>query len=180
MNPTLKKVLRIFFYGIIFFIIEHFFDATDSITKIQFSYANPLMVFVSVVQGPVVGALSITFGEFLEQIIHHESDWIFTLISAINCAWIGYGMRNVDIHNGFFERADVSHFNKVQLFSNIVCWLLLRPFLNYYLIHANIWDELRKGFWVTMGYFLSNLIAATIFLALYARSRVSAANFYRN
>ena len=180
MNQTLKNIFRIIFYGIIFFTIEHFLESTDIITQIQFSFSNPLMVFVSVIRGPAVGALSIAFGEFLEQLVHHQRDWLFILVSSINCAWIGYGMRNVDIHNGFFERSDVAHFNKVQVISNIICWVILRPLLNYLIHHTNVMEDLQKGFWVALGYFTSNLVAATIFLALYARSRITAANFYRN
>lgn len=180
MNPIWKNILRIFFYGFIFFVIEHFFEIRDTITRIQFSFSNPLMVFVSVVCGPVVGALSIAFGQFLELSTHHNTDWIFILLSALNCASIGYGMRKVDIHNGFFDRSDVTHFNKVQILSNLICWILLRPLLIHFVYHTNIIQELEKGFWMVMGYFISNSIVATIFLALYARSRVTAANFYRN
>lgn len=180
MNPTLKKILRIIFYGIIFFVAEYFWDTENVIDPIRITYSYPLMVFVSVIRGPFVGGMAIALGRALLQIGQDQFVWQPVLISAVNCAWIGFGMREVDIQNGFFERNDVALFNKIQIISNVVCWIILYPGLNYFIYHASLSAEFWDGFWQALGNILSNLVATTILLALYARSRISAANFYRN
>ena len=180
MSPLLKNILRIIFYGIVFFIIDYFLESANAIRQIQFSYSYPVMVFISVVFGPYVGGFGIALGLLLKQIGEHSLDILYIFCSFLNCFSIGYYMRYLDIQNGFFERSDMAKFNMYQLASNFVCWNLIYAVLSHFIYHTNLWEVLQKGFWQALGNFLSNLVAASIFLALYARSRVSAANFYRN
>lgn len=180
MSPFLKKIFYIFLYGGLFFVLERYANINTAYRYIRFSLSNPLMNFVSVVYGPIVGGLSIAFGELLTFIVNKSYDWIAMGCAFINCAAIGFSMRSVDIAQGFFQRKDRTYFNTSQTLCNIIGWTVLFPLLNHFIRHTEIWPLLQMGFWNALSFSLSNSIVTTLFLSLYARTRISAANFYRN
>ncbi len=180
MNRFTKNILYILLYGIIFYLIEKFINSTGVISYFSYSYSQPIMVFLSIIRPPLVGGFSAALGSFLIQIGKNTYDWILILCFFINCASIRWGMRNQKINNGFFERGDISRFSKVQLASNLVTWWLIYPLLSMLISHAELKPALDEGFRNALGYFISDMLISTLFLSLYAQSRFSKANFYRN
>lgn len=180
MSPFIKNILRIICYGGVYFIFERFLVMGGPVRNITVSCTYPFLVFISVVNGPLVGGLSAALGKYLIQINAPSVDWILIICAFLNCAWIARGMKDVGIRNGVFNRIDILHFNNVQLLSNIVCWVLVYPLLTHFLLKVNLMEVFQSGIWTALGYFLSDVIAATLFLAIYAQSRMTAVNFYRN
>ena len=180
MSRFTKNILYILLYGIIFFLIEKFISFTGVISYLNFSYSQPVMVFLSIIQPPLVGGLGAALGSFLIQIGENGYDWIMILCFFINCASIGWGMRNQKVNKGFFERREISRFFKIQLVSNFVTWWLIYPLLSLLIYHTDLKTALDEGFRSALGYFISDMLISTLFLTLYAQSRFSKANFYRN
>ena len=180
MNSTLKKTLQVLFYGACFYLLNRFLLTEAAIAMIRFNYSHPFIVFISVIRGPWLGGFGYALGEFLTEIGKDSFDWIAIACSFLNCFSIGICMKSVDIHMGFFEKKDIIRFNNIQLIFNLACWSILYPVLSSFFMHIDLKIAFSQGIWKSIGFYISDLTATTLFLVLYARTRVSEANFYRN
>ena len=175
----LQKILKILLFGILYFLVNRFIDPLIEFAPISFSYSFALLISISVIDGPLVGGLSIALGTFLGQFAANRYNWIFIICSFLDCALVGYSMNYLDIHNGIFERKDITNFNRNQLMSQIACWMISYPALAYFNFKEPIIPTIGKGFYIAFSYFISCLIISTLSLDIYSRTRVSEANFYR-
>ena len=175
----LQKILKILLFGILYFVANRFVDPLTDFEAISFSYSFALLISFSVIDGPLVGGLSIALGTFLSQVTANRFNWIFIICSFLDCFLVGYSMNYLDIRNGFFESKDITNFNRNQLLSHIACWMIIYPALAYFNFKEPIIPTMGKGFYIAFGYFISCLIVSTLSLDIYSRTRVSEANFYR-
>lgn len=180
MSKLFKNVLLILLYGALFFLLERYLTEKTGINGVQYTFSHPLLAFVSVIEGPLIGGFGFAVGELFLQIGSRNIDWIRIICSFLNCAMIGWLTDTTNIKRGIFERGDALRFNRTQLLSNLVCWMLLYPLLVHLIEKETLFPLMQREFWVMLGYVISDLISATIFLSLYARSRISLENFYRN
>ena len=182
MKSILNNFFRILLYGSVFYLLDRFLSAGTIISRIRFNYSHPFIVFISVIRGPWIGGFSFALGEFLTEIGGESFDWLAIICSFLNCFLIGKSIKNDEIYMGFFDKKDIIHFNNTHLLFNLICWTLIYPLVSHFLLHSstNLFASLSQGFWKSTGFYISDLIAATLFLMLYSRTRITEANFYRN
>lgn len=181
MISFLKKILYIIILAGLYYVLERFVKITTAFRYIQFSYAQPLMNFASVVFGPAIGAAASGIGELLVSGWKDPSyDWVAIGCAVVNCGTIGVSMIHSNINDGFFMRKDVVRFNLTHFFSGMICWGIIYPGLSVLLMHAEFQAAMNYGFGRFIGMSIMNFVSGTLLLSLYARSRINEANFYRN
>ena len=180
MRPFTKKILVIIIAAVIYCVLERFIGISTSVDSIRITYAQPFIVWISVLAGPVVGGFSGGLGELLSQVEAAAMDYVTVVCTILNCVVIGYFTRNIDVKNGFFERNEVYNFEKVQVFSCFGVWGILFAVLNALINKEKFWMALGRGFWIGMNNSISCMLLTSLLLSLYAKTRMTAANFYRD
>ena len=181
MTSIIKKLLYIIIFAVIYFVLERFMRITTALEYIHFSYSHPLLNAVSIIIGPFVGSFASGLGEFLVYWSQNlPTDWGSVLCSFLNCGTVGFLMKNVDIKSGFFMRTDIKRYNISQFTSTFVCWSIIYPIFNVLMKVKDFQSSFNYGFGHFVGIGLTNFVAGTLMLTLYAKNRISAANFYRS
>ncbi len=181
MSSFLKKILAIIIFAGLYYVLERYLKITTAFRYIQFSYAQPVLNFASVVLGPFVGAVASGLGELLLFVRSDVPyDWVSIGCAALNCGIVGMFMIHSDITEGFFLRKDMIRFNSAHFFSGMFCWSVLYPGLRGLIFRADFYESINFSFGRFIGMTVMNFVSGTLLLSLYARSRINAANFYRN
>ena len=181
MISFLKKLFTIILLAGIYYVLERYMKITTAFKYIQFSYAHPVLNYASIILGPIVGAAASGLGEMLLYVGKDVPyDWVAIGCAALNCGVIGLSMLHSGVRDGFFLKKDNIRFNVTHLLSGLVFWAILYPIMRKFLMHVDFQEAMNYGFGRFIGMSIMNFIAGTLFLLLYARSRMTAANFYRN
>lgn len=179
MRPLSKKIIVIVFAAGLYCVLERFSGISTSLESLRITYAQPFIVWVSVLGGPLIGGIAGGIGELISQIWNPEWDWPVVLCTILNCAAIGFFTNKIDVNSGFFGRNDIFYFEKVQIISNLIVWEIPYTALNMWLREENWTVSLYRGFWIALNNLVSCMMLTSLFLALYVKSRMTAANFYR-
>lgn len=181
MSSFLKKILYIVIFTGLYYVLERYMKITTAFRYIQFSYAQPVMNFATVVYGPVVGTIASAFGEmFICMWKGTPLDWVAVACAALNCGTVGLAMIHSGVNDGFFMKKDVTRFNLTHFFSSMACWGIIYPGLSVLFRHLDFQAAINFGFGRFIGMVIMNFVAGTLLLSLYAKNRINAANFYRN
>ena len=179
MHRITKKVLTILFAAGIYCVLERFIGISTYLDVVRITYAQPFIVWVSVLTGPLIGGITGGIGELLSQVGDPGWDWPTIVCTILNCTAIGFFTREIDVNSGFFDKNEIIYFNKIQLFSNFIVWEILYSALNFWLNGEKLRVVLARGFWIAMNNSISCMMITSLFLALYTKTRMTAANFYR-
>ena len=180
MRSLARKILTIIIGAGIYCVLERFVGISTSLDGVRITYAQHFIIWVSVLTGPVIGGITGGIGEALSQIGLPSLDWITVFCTVLNCVAIGYFTRNLDVNNGFCNRNDIFYFEKVQMISNFLVWEIPYTALNVLVCREKIAIALYRGFWISLNNSISCMLLTSLFLSLYAKTRMSAANFYRD
>lgn len=180
MRSFINKVLIVVFAASIYCVLERFEGISTSLESVRITYSQPFIVWISVLSGPLIGGISGGIGEVISQIGKVAWDWTKVLCTILNCAMIGFFTRKIDVKGGFFNRNDFFTFDQVQFISNFIVWEIPYTVLNMWLNKEELTMPLARGFWIALNYSISCMMLTSLFLALYSKTRMTAANFYRN
>ena len=180
MNSVLKKTAVTLLTAIVFYGLAYYEGRTADTAILRVYLSYPTLLFVAVVYGPLAGAASGLLGQIILQTGVPAPDWAAVICTTVYCALVGFFCRNIDIRSGFFDRKDATRFNNIQMLSAVSSVLALYPALSVLIRHVSWQDALHAGFFSAVNMILGGMLIATLFLALYAKTRLSAANFYRS
>lgn len=180
MKNLLRNIFIIIIFSGAYYVLERYAMVHTAFIYIPFSYAHPVVNFAGLIYGPLFGAISCALGEFLSMLGNELYDWPAVFCAFLNCGSIGFAMRNNKIREGLFPRREQLRFDLTQFLSNLFCWAGLYPVLSSLLLQKNFQSMFTIGLGKAIGMSITNAIAGTLLLSLYAKTRISAANFYRS
>ena len=98
-------------------------------TNLETSY--PFLALMSVIYGPVAGALIGLIGHTLKDFTTYGNAWWSWIIcSGIIGLIYGYAGRKIDLKQGVFGKNEIITFNLYQIVGNAVVWGLIAPTLD--------------------------------------------------
>lgn len=180
MRPLLKKLFFSLLAAGNYYVIIRFLSPRPAGNIFYFSYAQPYMVFLSIVVDPLVGGLGFALGEMLGMIGGNNFDIFFLFCCFLNGGSIGLLFPPKELNQGYFPKKDIVQFNSIQTVSNFVVWALFYPLYLWLFKGIGFVEVHTLGLRYALGFSISCLVAGSLFLAIYAQSRFSEANFYRS
>ena len=147
--------------------------------NLHITYAEPFLVFVTTVAGPISGAITGFIGQLIIQVREGDLDWPMTICTIVTCILIGFSTRSIEIKKGVFEKREIFSFNRFQILTNFLVWALAYPALTFYITRAELFNTFRTGFYIAVHNIISCTLMSTLFLAVYARTRITTETFYR-
>ena len=179
MKFSLKSAVIIVVSGLIYTLLEDHVGINTAFEHIQITTSYAFLTVISVIFGPVAGGLAALLGTGLVFATEWYLDVPLWIVNVVLCVLVGRFTRDIDIHNGFFEKNDIVRFNLVQGFAHFFCWLLLKPALTSIMNREAFFPLMKTGLWDYLSYAFSSMLLGTLLLLIYARSQVNASNFYR-
>ena len=171
-NNSITSIVAIGIGAAVFFILGRFLSIPVGFipnTSVETTY--PFLALMSVLFGPVVGALIGLIGHAIKDLLTYGLWWSWVITSGVTGA--GYGLigKNLDLSKGKFEKKDIIKFNIGQIITNVISWGLVAPVLDILIYSEPANKVFAQGF-VSAG--LNSLavgILGTILIAAYAKTQ---------
>ncbi len=171
-NNSITTIVAIGIGAAVFFILGRFLSIPVGFipnTSVETTY--PFLALMSVLFGPLAGALIGFIGHAIKDLLTYGLWWSWVITSGIT--GYGYGLvgSKINISNGEFTKKDMIKFNIGQVITNVISWGLIAPVLDI-LIYSEPSNKVFAQGFVSAG--LNSLavgILGTILLAAYAKSR---------
>ncbi|HWO76852.1 MAG TPA: ECF-type riboflavin transporter substrate-binding protein [Bacillus sp. (in: firmicutes)] len=167
-----KTIVAIGIGTAVFLILGRFASIPSGIpnTNIETSYA--FLALMSVIFGPIAGALIGFIGHALKDAIMWGSIWwSWVIVSGVVGLLFGLASRNVNVQSGVLGTKQIITFNIVQVIAQAVGWFLVAPVLDI-LIYA---EPANKVFVQGLVAGVSNMVTVgvigTLLLIAYAKTR---------
>ncbi|MGV3465616.1 MAG: ECF-type riboflavin transporter substrate-binding protein [Heyndrickxia sp.] len=169
---SVKTIVAIGIGAAVFVILGRFVSIPSGIpnTTIETSYA--FLALMSVVFGPIAGALIGLIGHALKDAISYGSVWWSWVIVSM---FVGFGIglisKKISIESGVFGLKQIASFNFVQLIVQAIGWFLLAPLLDI-LIYAEPANKVFvQGIVAGAANIVTVGIIGTILLIAYSKTR---------
>ncbi|GAA0335006.1 ECF-type riboflavin transporter substrate-binding protein [Bacillus carboniphilus] len=167
-----KTIVAIGIGTAVFLILGRFASIPSGIpnTNIETSYA--FLGLMSIIFGPIAGALIGFIGHALKDMIMWGSIWwSWVVVSGVVGLCIGLAWRKINIQSGDFGKKQIITFNVAQVLAQAFGWFLVAPVLDI-LIYA---EPANKVFVQGLVAGASNMVTVgvigTLLLAAYAKKR---------
>jgi energy-coupling factor transport system substrate-specific component len=174
LNKTLstKTIVAIGIGTAVFLILGRFASIPTGIpnTNIETSYA--FLALMSVIYGPVAGALIGFIGHALKDAIMWGSVWwSWVIVSGVIGLLIGLGSRRINISAGEFGTKQIITFNVVQVIAQAIGWFLVAPTLDIFIYAEPANKVFTQGAIAGISNMVTVGVIGTLLLTTYAKTR---------
>ena len=128
---SVKTIVAIGIGAALFFVLGRFVAIPSPVPNTNISVQYGLLAFMSVVYGPVAGALIGFIGHALIDFSYGWGVWwSWVVTSGVFGVLVGLTGKKIALSDGVFARKDIVRFNLSQVISHIICWALVAPVLD--------------------------------------------------
>lgn len=155
----------------VFFILGRFLSIPTGVPNTSFETTYPFLALMSVIFGPVAGALIGFIGHAIKDLLTYGLWWSWVISSGVT--GFGYGLlaKRLNIQNGEFSKKDMIVFNVGQVVTNAVAWGVVAPVLDI-LIYSEPANKVFFQGIVSAGMnSVAVAVLGTILISAYAKTR---------
>ena len=171
---SVKTIVAIGIGAALFFVLGRFVAIPSPVPNTNVSTQYGLLAFMSVVYGPVAGALVGLIGHALIDFSYGWGIWwSWVFASAVFGLLVGIGAKDIQLE-GKVETKTLVKFNIVQFISHIICWGAVAPVLDI-LIYSEPIDKLfAQGLFAGISNAVTTAIVGTLLCVAYAATKTKA------
>lgn len=169
---SIQTIVAIGIGSAVFAILGRFGSIPSGIpdTNIETTYA--FLSLLSLIYGPVAGALIGLIGHTLKDWIFYGSPWYsWVIASGVVGLLIGLASRSISLRDGVFGVKEIVRFNIYQVIANLLAWLVIAPVLDI-LIYAEPTDKVFvQGLVAGVANIVTVAVIGTLLAIAYSRTR---------
>ena len=166
-----KIVVSIICGAVIFTLMHLLCQIPTPISNLTIQLAYAVGGLLSVVFGPVIGALSAFLGHFIADELQGVPGMSWIIASAVACFFTGLCGTRLKLEEGIFTIQDAILYNVFQISGNILAWIMLAPALDIAMF-TELGDlVVVQGIWRAISNMLTMGILGTPLLLLYSKFR---------
>ena len=171
---SVKTIVAIGIGAALFFVLGRFVAIPSPVPNTNISTQYGLLAFMSVVYGPVAGALVGLIGHALIDFSYGWGIWwSWVIASAVFGLLVGIGAKKIQLE-GKVETKTLVSFNIVQFISHVICWGAVAPVLDI-LIYSEPIDKLfAQGLFAGISNAVTTAIVGTLLCVAYAATKTKA------
>ena len=171
---SVKTIVAIGIGAALFFVLGRFVAIPSPVPNTNVSTQYGLLAFMSVVYGPVAGALVGLIGHALIDFSYGWGIWwSWVFASAVFGLLVGIGTKDIKLE-GKVENKTLVKFNIVQFISHVICWGAVAPVLDI-LIYSEPIDKLfAQGLFAGISNAVTTAIVGTLLCIAYAATKTKA------
>ena len=172
---SVKSIVAIGIGAALFFVLGRFVAIPSPIPNTNITTQYGLLAFLSVVFGPVAGALIGLIGHALIDFSYGWGIWwSWVIASAVFGLLMGISTKALKLEEGEIGKNGLIKFNIIQLVSHIICWGGVAPVLDI-LIYSEPLDKLfAQGLFSGISNSVTTAIVGSLLCVAYAATKTKA------
>ena len=172
---SIKTIVAIGIGAALFFVLGKFVAIPSPVPNTSINVQYGLLAFLSVVYGPIAGALVGFIGHMLIDFAAGWGIWWSGVIaSGVFGLAMGLAAKVLKMDEGELGKKGLIKFNIAQVVCHLVCWMVIAPVLDVYMM-GEPWDKLiSQGLMAGIGNAVTTAIVGSLLCVAYAATRVKA------
>ena len=172
---SVKTIVAIGIGAALFFVLGRFVAIPSPVPNTNISVQYGLLAFLSVVYGPVAGALVGFIGHTLIDFSYGGGVWWSWVIASGVCGLLlGLAAKFLKMDEGELGKKGLIKFNIAQLVCHLICWMAVAPVLDVYMM-GEPWDKLiAQGLMAAVANAVTTAIVGSLLCVAYAATKTKA------
>ena len=172
---SVKTIVAIGIGAALFFVLGRFVAIPSPVPNTTICVQYGLLAFLSVVFGPIAGALIGFIGHALIDFSYGWGVWwSWVIASGVFGLLVGFATKALKLEEGEIGKKGLIKFNVIQLVSHIICWGVVAPVLDI-LIYSEPLDKLfAQGLFSGISNSVTTAIVGSLLCVAYAATKTKA------
>ena len=172
---SVKTIVAIGIGAALFFVLGRFVAIPSPVPNTTICVQYGLLAFMSVVFGPVAGALIGFIGHALIDFSYGWGVWwSWVIASGVFGLLVGFATKALKLEEGEIGKKGLIKFNILQFVSHIICWGAVAPVLDI-LIYSEPLDKLfAQGLFSGISNSVTTAIVGSLLCIAYAATQTKA------
>lgn len=172
---SVKTIVAIGIGAALFFVLGRFVAIPSPVPNTSFSVQYGLLAFLSVVYGPIAGALVGFIGHTLIDFSYGWGVWwSWVIASAVFGLLMGLGAKILKMNESEMGVKGLIKFNIVQIVGHLVCWGGVAPALDILIYHEPLDKLFVQGLTAGGSNILTTAIVGSLLCVAYAATKTKA------
>ena len=172
---SVKTIVAIGIGAALFFVLGRFVAIASPVPNTNISIQYGLLAFLSVVYGPVAGALVGFIGHALIDFSYGWGVWwSWVIASAVFGLLMGFGVKLMKLEEGELGKKGLIKFNICQLVSHVVCWGAVAPVLDILIYNEPLDKLFAQGLTASIVNAVTTAIVGSLLCVAYAATKTKA------
>ena len=174
-NSPVKTIVAIGVGAALFFVLGRFVAIPSPVPNTSISVQYGLLAFLSVVYGPLAGALVGLIGHALIDFSYGWGIWwSWVIASGVFGLLMGFAAKVLKMDEAEIGKKGLIKFNIAQVVSHLVCWMVIAPVLDVYMM-GEPWDKLiAQGLMAGVSNAVTTAIVGSLLCVAYAATKTKA------
>ena len=172
---SVKTIVAIGIGAALFFVLGRFVAIPSPVPNTNISVQYGLLAFLSVVYGPVAGALVGIIGHTHIDFSYGWGVWSgWVIASGVFGLLLGLSAKFLKMDEGELGKKGLIKFNIAQLVCHLICWMAVAPVLDVYMM-GEPWDKLlAQGLMAAVANAVTTAIVGSLLCVAYAATKPKA------
>ena len=172
---SVKTIVAIGIGAALFFVLGRFVAIPSPVPNTNVTTQYGLLAFLSVVFGPVAGALIGLIGHALIDFSYGWGIWwSWVIASAVFGLLMGIATKALKLEEGEIGKKGLIKFNIAQVVSHIICWGAVAPVLDILMYNEPIEKLFSQGLFSGIGNAVTTAIVGSLLCIAYAATKPKA------
>lgn len=169
---SVKTIVAIGIGAALFFVLGRFVAIPSPVPNTNISTQYGLLAFMSVVYGPIAGALIGLIGHALIDFSYGWGIWwSWVIASAVFGLLTGFGAKLLKMKLDELGKKGLVKFNIAQIVSHIICWGLVAPVLDILIYNEPLEKLFAQGLFAGISNSVATAIVGSLLCIAYAATR---------
>jgi len=156
----------------LFMLLFMYVKVPSPIPETSFQTAYGLGAFFAALFGPIAGALIAFIGHALSDAVQYGSPWwSWVIASGVAGLIFGFSFKRTKVEEGEFKTKDIVTFNVIQVFGNVIAWIIVAPVLDILIYAEPASLSFTQGVTAAIMNSISAGVFGTLLLVAYAATR---------
>ena len=172
---SVKSIVAIGIGAALFFVLGRFVAIPSFIPNTNITTQYGLLAFMSVVYGPVAGALIGLIGHALIDFSYGWGIWwSWVIASAVFGLLVGIGAKITKMNKAEIGKKGLIKFNIVQIVSHVICWGVVAPVLDIVMYNEPLDKLFAQGLASGISNSVTTAIVGSLLCVAYAATKTKA------
>ena len=178
---SVKSIVAIGIGAALFFVLGKFVAIPSPVPNTSVTTQYGLLAFMSVVFGPIAGALIGFVGHMLIDFAAGWGIWwSWVIASGVYGLLMGLAAKILKIGDGKMDKKGLIKFNIAQAVCHLICWMAVAPVLDVYMM-GEPWDKLiAQGLAAGLGNAVTTAIVGSLLCVAYAATKTKAGSLTKD
>lgn len=172
---SVKTIVAIGIGAALFFVLGRFVAIPSPVPNTNISVQYGLLAFLSVVYGPIAGALIGLIGHALIDFSYGWGIWwSWVIASGVFGLLTGFGAKLFKMSTDEMNKAGLIKFNVSQVVGHIICWGAVAPVLDILIYNEPVEKLFAQGLFAGIANAITTAIVGSLLCIAYAATQTKA------